>query len=277
MVAPFVQTSPFFRLSLDEQCALWGSFLDEGESLRAREVCKIWKIVIDAALKSKWNELKKSPPSGPIHFARAMQRQERLHEQIASDNPLVLFRGVNDVFRKWKVGTFSGEIRIHRQHFQNLQLALYHKLVDQSLMSSWERIWLQLKEFVDSFPNATELREWLNDPQTEAYRALIERIDLNDLGIRYIPIELCRFPNLYTLNLSENHIDVLPSFLGEIPSLRTLLLEDNDLQELPKGFSAWTHIERIELGDNPLRPETFDVLTQWQRNKRDPSRMEISD
>jgi hypothetical protein len=253
------------------------------EVCNLREVHSIWKNAIDEVIRTKWNELKHSPPSGPRDLRGLMLQQECFQDPSKGKNFIRLFRNVNCIFRnwiggrysggRWIPGTYSGELSIHFRQFQDLQLRLCRFYADETLMASWVRICPKANLFarVRSTPEA--MREWLSDPQTEPLRAATVGIDLWSLRIPCVPEEILCFPNLQSLNLSRNKIEVLPSFLGKIPSLRTLLLTNNFLVELPEELPTWTHIETIELGDNCLQPKALGLLAQWRENKENLLRM----
>jgi len=264
----FTQSINFYSLAAETRKEVVSYVLDTDNNLHCRLVCKDFLYSANQVIKEKWLTLVKEPPAGPVAMSFAI---ERIHKPFLMQdgmlqenlNYLHLFRELNLEWKKRKVTIPNGELKISDHHFFDLQTQFHQQCLDYSLSMMWDKIWPELTLWVGSFPNTTELRNWLNNPNSAQIRSVVSGIDLCDLGIRYVPIEICCFPNITFLRLCQNHIDIFPSFIGTLTHLRGLSLKDNDIQELPKNISGWTHLRVIDLSENSIKelPENFPNWT----------------
>lgn len=256
MSTPIVQDSIFFVFPEEKRLEILTEVIKEDGSLGSRQVCKDWQRLIDDALKSRWHQLKTAIPQKiPFDFGLVAKGIEKSFIKEGEDpnsiKYITLFRALNKFFQSERAFIPSGELRTSPSHFSGLQqfLKTQHGL---SLKLMWK--WLTERDNPGApyFNNVEDMRNWLNNPETEEVRSEITGLVFTDLGIRFIPREICCFPHLGVLQLSKNHIDFLPSFLGSLKKVALLNLEDNLLEELPDDFPTWTHIRTLVLRGNPL-------------------------
>ena len=115
----------------------------------------------------------------------------------------------------------------------------------------------------------------------------VEHLDLRNKKLKIFPVEILKFKNLKTLNLSKNKIDVLPSeidelvFLeklnisrnllytlpiniGRLKNLRVLIANRNHIAFLPEQMSGAVRLEKIDVWKNEITsvPESLATLTE---------------
>jgi hypothetical protein len=93
----------------------------------------------------------------------------------------------------------------------------------------------------------------------------IERINLRECELRFIPEQLREFSGARELVLSNNRVKTLPSWIGDFDALETLSLEDCGLTTLPREIARLPRLRKLELNDNPITslpfgPESFRTI-----------------
>jgi len=61
------------------------------------------------------------------------------------------------------------------------------------------------------------------------------------------------FPNLYSMSLEGNAIQVLPEPIFDVVSLHSLNLRNNELVDIPESIERLVNLETLDLRDNKLR------------------------
>ncbi len=270
MISTEVQNFPFFSLPPELQVEVFTFVLSEEGQLGSRLVCKQWLGVINEGVKKRWQSLVQNPPQGPIALEFAFNR---IKNKFSIDghypenlNYLILFRALNEEWKAAGVAIPRGELKLSHSHHAALQAQLYQRLIDESLTKMWGKIWLSLLPYSFQLSTSRDIKKWMAHVHNEAICTSLLQMNLSDLGIRYLPFEVCAFTNLEELDLSQNHIDVLPDFVGDLKELQVLNLQDNDLQELPDSFPTWTHLRVVNLSVNPLNTRGLAQLEQWEKN-----------
>ena len=87
-------------------------------------------------------------------------------------------------------------------------------------------------------------------------------LNLNALGLRTLPLLICRQTALTELKLFKNRISELPLKAGRLTSLTHLVLSSNQLSALPDVVHHWNRMERLYLDDNRLTilPDSICLL-----------------
>lgn len=263
-----------YSLHKDIYSEIFTHLFNAGNHLWTREVCKGWCKAIDGIIRLKWEKLKQSHPSSPLLLEREFSRIEKKFsvqlENVQRNKYLEFFRRLNVYFAKNGALISQKEIGISWNHFNDLQKQILQKKQDQSLLLMWKRLLKPLFSVgIVIELNVKEIRDWLENPESLPIRESILKLDLSDLGIRFIPSEVSFFTEIADLNLSSNYIDLLPDFLKDLGKLKKLNLYDNTLTVLPDDFSDWTHLEEINLKDNSLDAQSLEKLELWKRNKQE--------
>jgi len=265
-----IQNSPFLSFFLEQKVQIFDFAWGDGQKLEHRYICKNLLIVINAIIKKKWEDLQKNPPLGPFGFQQACSRIKNKFSVNGSYpenfNYLTLFRALNQEWRMVRMKIRTGALQVTSSFQVELQAHLHQHLNEFSLLQIWQRSLPKLYPFTWTMPNGTSIRECLSKPLIQTVLSSIDKMDFSDLGIRFIPIELCYFCGLTELKLCRNLIDFLPDFIGNLKDLQVLNLEDNDLQVLPESFPNWTHLKVVNLKDNPLNSHGLQQLAEWKRN-----------
>jgi Leucine-rich repeat (LRR) protein len=105
----------------------------------------------------------------------------------------------------------------------------------------------------------SELDRLLDDPQR------VTELDLADRGLRSLPDQLFRFPNLRRLRLAGNdQLNPLPDRIGELVSLEELDLSRIHLTRLPATLGRLRGLRVLDLSDNELAvlPDELGELTR---------------
>lgn len=270
MFVAAIQNSHFLSLARENQAQIFDFSWGNDQNLEHRCICKNLLIAINALIKKKWEDLQKNPPLGPFGFQEACSRIKNKYSVTGSYpesfNYLMLFRALNREWGMVRMKIHPGALQVTSSFQAELQAHLHQHLNEFSLSQIWQRSLPKLYPFTWTMPNVPSIRECLSKPLIQTVLSSIDKMDFSDLGIRYIPIELCYFCGLTELKLSHNHIDFLPDFIGNFKDLQVLNLEDNDLQELPESFPNWTHLKEVNLKDNPLNGRGLQQLVEWKKN-----------
>ncbi|MHB8136477.1 MAG: leucine-rich repeat domain-containing protein, partial [Anaerolineaceae bacterium] len=100
----------------------------------------------------------------------------------------------------------------------------------------------------------------------KAKKSKAGKLNLSHLTHSEIPKSLGELTNLYSLDLSGNHIDELPEFLGNLVELRILRLNNNKLTQIPDFFKNFKQLKVLDLFRNQLTtlPDSMGCLSNLQ-------------
>lgn len=90
----------------------------------------------------------------------------------------------------------------------------------------------------------------------------VETLLLHGRGLKQIPEEVFRLPNLRKLYLSGNQLTEVPGDIGKLKNLTVLDLDDNRIRSLPEEIGHLPKLTRLTLHDNPLEylPDSLSRL-----------------
>lgn len=79
-----------------------------------------------------------------------------------------------------------------------------------------------------------------------------QKMRFSNFQLSSIPVELCLFQSLTSLNLSKNYIEKLPRQLGLLTNLTTLKLSKNRIKRLPTSIIMMEKLKKLKLSNNEL-------------------------
>lgn len=95
--------------------------------------------------------------------------------------------------------------------------------------------------------------ERLSELRTRKERGeTIEKVNLRECELRFVPDQLREFGGARELVLSKNRVKTLPGWLGEFQGLERLGLEDCGLTTLPREIAALPRLRDLNLIGNPI-------------------------
>ncbi|XP_047341774.1 plant intracellular Ras-group-related LRR protein 1-like [Impatiens glandulifera] len=80
----------------------------------------------------------------------------------------------------------------------------------------------------------------------------IQRIDLSNRLLRFLPEEFGRFSQLLVLNLSSNQLQILPDSIGGLTNLEELIISSNLLETLPDCIGLLLNLKVLNASSNKL-------------------------
>ena len=86
----------------------------------------------------------------------------------------------------------------------------------------------------------------------KAGRNYLQRLDLSNKNLSFIPIQLYELRKLLYLDLSNNKISKIDKEIEKLSYLKELNLSNNNLNDLPKEIIKIESLEIINLKDNPI-------------------------
>lgn len=89
-------------------------------------------------------------------------------------------------------------------------------------------------------------------PETIGKLKTLEKLQIQDQRLTFVPVEIGELGNLKTLNLGGNKISGLPASVGKLTSLESLLVFDNKLVSLPNEISSLLSLRVLDLRNNSL-------------------------
>jgi hypothetical protein len=103
------------------------------------------------------------------------------------------------------------------------------------------------------------LRDWIE----ENCKNLTD-LDLSEVGLTYLPPEICQLSQLQTLDLDQNQLTSLPAEIGQLPRLQRLYLNQNQLTRLPAEIGQLSQLRWLFLNQNQLAslPAEIGQLSQ---------------
>jgi Leucine-rich repeat (LRR) protein len=97
------------------------------------------------------------------------------------------------------------------------------------------------------------------EKQGELLRGWIEEncknttaLDLSEVGLTYLPPEICQLSKLQTLSLNQNQLSSLPGQIGQLSQLQELYLSQNQLTSLPIEIGQLSQLRTLSLNQNQL-------------------------
>ncbi len=93
----------------------------------------------------------------------------------------------------------------------------------------------------------------------------LQFLDLSANGLEVVPKEVAHLQNLQTLVLHKNRLQTLPDTLCKLKKLIQLWLSENAFTKIPEAVWGLPSHCSIDLSNNPLSKEVFDVL-QMRKN-----------
>ncbi|BBI16549.1 leucine-rich repeat domain-containing protein [Neochlamydia sp. S13] len=89
-------------------------------------------------------------------------------------------------------------------------------------------------------------------------------LDLDYVGLTYLPPEIWQLSHLQALNLSNNQLTVIPSSIGHLSQLQTLYLNFNHLTAIPAEVGQLSQLQMFRLDSNLLTavPAAIGQLSQ---------------
>ena len=137
-----------------------------------------------------------------------------------------------------------------------------------SIIKIWGKIESQLPG--STYPNFSELKKKKYDEVIQEFDNWIEinkdnitSLDLNNLGLSYLPESLGNLNNLTRLNLKGNQLSTIPDTLGNLSNLENLTLSHNQLSTIPDTLGNLSNLEDFNFDNNQLStiPDTIGNLS----------------
>ena len=129
--------------------------------------------------------------------------------------------------------------------------ALNESLDRWCLLSKPENLTAQLEA-------ATRIRRcWRKEDSTQG---VMFELNLDDLALDGLPLIKAHFGHVMQLSVRNNRLQTLPNnFFRQFPALRVLMLDGNRLAHLPAKLSELQHLKRLNLSNNLIQPDFWDV------------------
>ncbi|KAL1814646.1 hypothetical protein ACET3Z_017220 [Daucus carota] len=86
----------------------------------------------------------------------------------------------------------------------------------------------------------------------EANQKDVERIDLSDRGVRFLPEAFGKIRTLVALNLSVNQLQLIPDSIAGLENLEELNLSSNMLESLPESIGLLLNLKTLDVSSNKL-------------------------
>jgi Leucine-rich repeat (LRR) protein len=96
-------------------------------------------------------------------------------------------------------------------------------------------------------------------------------LDLDNVGLTYLPPEIGQLSRLQALGLSNNQLTVIPPEMWHLSKLRCLLLDSNQLRAIPTSIGHLSQLQTLYLNFNQLTaiPAEVGHLSQLQMFRLD--------
>ena len=223
--------------------------LDPKDLLTARAVCKIFRREIDYLIRQQWKETKQLPPNGAIPLPGMM---EFLETNDPNADPLTLFRQLAKLFSDtYRIHIHQPTVPCSATEIANLQTFAKQQVEDQSLITLWDQIQLQLN-LPAPLQTADAIRAWMNDPANAGQLNSFIALSFIARNLRIIPSEIRLLTQLQALDLAYNQIREIPNAINALTQLWYLNLAGNQITAIPNAISALTQLRHLNLADNQI-------------------------
>lgn len=105
---------------------------------------------------------------------------------------------------------------------------------------------------VDVVEEGEEVNEEVVRILQEANRKAVERIDLADRCLRFVPEAFGKIRSLVALNLSVNQLQSIPDSIAGLENLEELNLSSNILEALPDSIGLLLKLKTLDVSSNKL-------------------------
>ncbi|EEF51926.1 leucine-rich repeat-containing protein, putative [Ricinus communis] len=138
-----------------------------------------------------------------------------------------------------------------------LQLDEMHAEYDRMLKDAEKRL-VQIYERAergedeDNHKDNEEVNEEVVGIMKEASGRVLERVDLSNRRLRFLPEAFCRISGLKVLDLSNNQLEVIPDSIAGLENLDELNLASNLLEALPDFIGLLVNLKVLNVSSNKL-------------------------
>ncbi|XP_073099863.1 plant intracellular Ras-group-related LRR protein 3-like [Elaeis guineensis] len=87
----------------------------------------------------------------------------------------------------------------------------------------------------------------------EASEKCLDRVDLSDRQLRYLPEAFGKLRGLVSLNLSSNQLEIIPDAIAGLEYLEELCLSSNLLVSLPDSIGLLSNLKVLDVSGNKLK------------------------
>lgn len=255
MTEPLDKSSFLIYLPREALFNLFG-YLDPVTDLPSLAItCKGVNAHIVLYFQSLWLRLRNSTHlEGPIDVSSLIGRVHR--DDTLDARPF--FAQLRDEFKSYEATLPKGRPPITNPDIASLQFQTA-TFYDSTLV----RIWLKISQNNPSIPDlktASEIRNWLDDPNNSIILSKITELDLSNQNIRLLPTEIGQFFNLKKLDISRNMLTHLPNEFAVLSQLEELCINSNQLVAFPAAICRFAQLNKLDISSNKLGSFPLGIL-----------------
>jgi len=80
----------------------------------------------------------------------------------------------------------------------------------------------------------------------------LQELNLKGNKIKHLPAEIAQLKNLEVLNVSNNGLETLPPEIGKLANLKTLVISQNEIEKLPPEMGELANLEVLDMWSNNI-------------------------
>lgn len=180
-------------------------------------------------------------------------KQEKKGSSKTPDDKII----INDIKNDYAIND-SPEVPLTQQ---KEKIVKNIKTIWSAFSTAIDRTWeLYSLQSLSNDEVSDKFHKWCEDNE-ESLRA-IEKLDLSNMGITFLPLEINVLTKLKVLNLTKNQLTSIPEGIANLIELKTLDLSYNQLTQLPAVLGKCKKIKILRVNSNSLEklPETIGEL-----------------
>ncbi|KIC73603.1 hypothetical protein DB41_JE00040 [Neochlamydia sp. TUME1] len=232
-------------------------------------VCRKWRhLLASEVMPSLYKQIVK------VHFPQGNVNKHAfiLDKIYELDHELLPLQKVKAIFKQaftLAKSLFSLEFKDTSQEYIYLTSANYTTyLLNINRLLIWKKLlsgekYLEQEEIKHlSLAGKGKLfKDWI-----ERYGRAITSLQLEGIGLTFLPPEMWQLSQLEELFLNNNNLTILPDELGQLRGLKMLRLDHNQLTTLPARICQLSELVVLDLGHNQLTalPVQIEQLSQLQ-------------
>lgn len=235
--------------------------------LKLRETNREMRNAVDTYVSHSLNKAQQKPISGPLPIDGILSSSNALQISNSSSSESKATNPESDTFIKlntiysnlqleWKERDLDLQIfpktpLFRAVDFEELQTLTTEVIeANEALRLCWPQIRREINALDLPIENASadEIRAFLSADENQSAIQEVRTLELNGLGLKFVPKEISKFTGLEALNLDNNALTEIPSYLPA--ELLDLSANFNQITEIPPHLPA--SLENLILNHNHL-------------------------